>query len=156
MNSPQFMERVTTGEARLLEPARLDGTANVERFVLGGSARFTLRSTVTGTRFTFWVRKPKADKPHFVRVLAGPEHYEFVGTIFSNGIYSHSRRSLVDEKAPAAVAFRWFWTMLTIKHTAPQLEIWHEGRCCRCGRGLTVPESIASGIGPECAKKEKQ
>ena len=32
------------------------------------------------------------------------------------------------------------------------LEVWHEGRCGRCNRALTVPESIASGIGPECAK----
>ena len=27
------------------------------------------------------------------------------------------------------------------------------GNCCRCGRLLTVPESIAAGIGPECASK---
>jgi hypothetical protein len=30
------------------------------------------------------------------------------------------------------------------------LEFWHEGRCGRCGRRLTVPDSIASGYGPEC------
>jgi hypothetical protein len=29
--------------------------------------------------------------------------------------------------------------------------VWHEGRCGRCGRKLTVPESIESGFGPECA-----
>lgn len=32
-------------------------------------------------------------------------------------------------------------------------DVHHEGKCCRCGRALTVPESIESGIGPECAKK---
>jgi hypothetical protein len=32
------------------------------------------------------------------------------------------------------------------------LEIWHEGSCLRCGRKLTVPESIESGYGPECIK----
>jgi hypothetical protein len=32
-------------------------------------------------------------------------------------------------------------------------KVHHEGRCGRCGRTLTVPESIESGIGPECAKK---
>jgi hypothetical protein len=30
------------------------------------------------------------------------------------------------------------------------LEVWHEGRCGRCGRALTVPESVERGIGPEC------
>ncbi len=28
----------------------------------------------------------------------------------------------------------------------------HEGRCGRCGRTLTVPESVTEGIGPECRK----
>ena len=27
------------------------------------------------------------------------------------------------------------------------------GRCCKCGRTLTVPASINRGMGPECAKK---
>jgi hypothetical protein len=31
-------------------------------------------------------------------------------------------------------------------------KIQHAGKCGRCGRLLTVPESIESGIGPECAK----
>lgn len=31
--------------------------------------------------------------------------------------------------------------------------VYHEGRCGRCGRRLTVPESIVSGIGPECRNK---
>jgi len=34
------------------------------------------------------------------------------------------------------------------------LEIWHEGRCGRCNRKLTVPASIALGIGPECGQRE--
>ncbi len=28
-----------------------------------------------------------------------------------------------------------------------------EGRCCRCNRVLTVPESVKTGIGPVCAGK---
>ena len=28
----------------------------------------------------------------------------------------------------------------------------HEGRCCRCGRVLSTPESCDRGIGPECWK----
>lgn len=33
-----------------------------------------------------------------------------------------------------------------------RIEVWHEGRCGRCARRLTVPESILIGIGPECAE----
>ena len=32
-----------------------------------------------------------------------------------------------------------------------RFEFRHEGRCGRCGRALTVPESIDTGFGPHCA-----
>jgi hypothetical protein len=31
-------------------------------------------------------------------------------------------------------------------------QVHHAGRCCRCGRMLTTPESLESGFGPECRK----
>jgi hypothetical protein len=33
----------------------------------------------------------------------------------------------------------------------PELAVYHEGRCGACGRRLTTPESISSGLGPVCA-----
>lgn len=33
-------------------------------------------------------------------------------------------------------------------------EVLSERKCRRCNRKLTTPESIESGIGPECARKE--
>ena len=30
--------------------------------------------------------------------------------------------------------------------------IQHIGKCCKCGRPLTDPESIKLGVGPICAK----
>ena len=32
-------------------------------------------------------------------------------------------------------------------------DVHHEGRCGRCGRPLTVPESLEVGIGPDCAEQ---
>lgn len=49
-------------------------------------------------------------------------------------------------------AFRWLWVQLTKGNELPdKVEVWHEGRCGACGRRLTVPESIAQGLGPVCA-----
>jgi hypothetical protein len=48
------------------------------------------------------------------------------------------------------VAFAWFWDRLRNGNLPEQVEVHHEGRCGRCGRALTVPESIESGFGPEC------
>jgi Family of unknown function (DUF6011) len=32
----------------------------------------------------------------------------------------------------------------------PFIKIFHSGTCLKCGRKLTTPESILSGIGPKC------
>lgn len=32
------------------------------------------------------------------------------------------------------------------------VEIWHEGACGCCGRALSVPASVAMGLGPACAE----
>lgn len=51
-----------------------------------------------------------------------------------------------------AKGFAWFWRFLASGRTFPEtFQFWHEGRCARCGRRLTVPDSIATGFGPECA-----
>jgi len=137
-------------------PHRMTDVAAVRTFVLAGNARFTLRSKATGTRFTFKVRQPSDTKPHFVSLLNGSsneEDYQFLGTIFKDGAYRRGQRSHITDDAPSAKAFDWFWKRVVAGKLSEQLEVWHEGRCCRCGRTLTVPESIASGIGPECAKR---
>jgi hypothetical protein len=46
-------------------------------------------------------------------------------------------------------------TELKLKiNTLPDfVEVWHEGFCGKCGKRLTVPNSIEIGIGPDCIKK---
>jgi hypothetical protein len=124
------------------------------QFALGGNATFTAVSKKTGARFTFKVCKPSKEKPFFVSVLTGQDNendFTFLGTIFDGGKYVKGRRSSILESAPSAVAFEFVWNR---SYDLPEgVEIFHEGKCCCCGRKLTVPESIASGVGPECAKK---
>jgi hypothetical protein len=126
-------------------------------FLLAGHARFTLVSRKTGTRFTYQVTKGKDDtSPHFVALLSGPcntDDYRFLGSIFQGGRYAHGRKSHVAPHAPSARAFAWAWAKLAAGEVPAELEVWHEGCCGRCGRALTVPESIEAGLGPECAKK---
>lgn len=129
-------------------------------FALGGNATFTIVSKKTGTRFTYRVRKPRSEGdnlPHFVGVLTGSDNendYTFLGTIFSDGNYRPGRKSTISPTAPSAKAFAWFWEHVNDADLSAKLDVYHEGRCCRCGRRLTVPSSIEAGIGPECAGKE--
>jgi hypothetical protein len=137
---------------------RLTTCDAILEFVLAGNAYLTLRSKKTGTRYTYRVSTPKGkDAPHFVSVLYGAdnvEDYVFIGTIFDKKEFRPGRRSAIQETDPRVRAWRWMWSRVRVDALAfEDIEVWHEGRCGRCGRMLTVPESIARGIGPECASK---
>jgi len=125
-----------------------------KQFITAGNATFTTTSKRTGQRFTYKVRQPKADAPHFVSLLSGPDNesdYQFLGTIFPDGKYFHGRKSRISPSAPSAVAFAWLWENIN-RDMSKAVEIHHEGKCCRCGRKLTVPRSVELGCGPECAE----
>ena len=129
---------------------------NTQGFILAGNATFTIENSRTGNRFTFKVVQPTADHPHFVRVLTGSDNeadYTFLGTIFDGANYRHGKRSPIGSQAQAARVFTWAWPKI-LAHTLPEeVEIYHAGTCGRCGRKLTVPESVLSGFGPECIKQ---
>jgi hypothetical protein len=127
------------------------------RFMLAGNATFTIQSRKTGTRFTFKVVKkdptPQYPNPiHFVKVLTGAENetaYTYLGQITARG-YQHGRKSPIQPAAPSAMAFAWFVGHVLQGQPVPGVDVYHAGKCGRCGRKLTVPESITSGFGPEC------
>jgi Family of unknown function (DUF6011) len=150
--------------------ARLPDCDAVHAFCLGGAATFTLVSTKTGARFTFRIAAPKQSMAGekrtqeqatlwFVSVLTGPDNtkdFAYLGLIkqmIGGHRYEHGRKSRLTPFTPAAQAFNWFWAQIAQQRLPSSVEVWHQGQCCRCGRALTVPSSIASGVGPECAQK---
>lgn len=52
-----------------------------------------------------------------------------------------------------ARGFAWFWANLARGTFPDTFEFWHEGRCAACARRLTVPQSIATGYGPDCSER---
>ena len=174
----QIDEREAAPDALIPELERqLTSTSDALRYMLAGNATFTLRSAKTQKRFTYKVSKMKPS-PRFgdnegkfwVSLLYGPNNeadfvymgilnmnakfgYEFTNT--RNSLTSLTASELMEvRRSKSQEAFEW-----TIKHLRtqpflnPDLEIWHSGRCGRCGKKLTVPESIERGIGPDCASK---
>jgi hypothetical protein len=127
-------------------------------FALAGNATLTISSLRTGARFTYKVRQAKDKenglvKPgmYFVSLLSGPDNendYACLGMI-RNGRFTLTKASKAGAEALSVKAFEFFMRMPVLH---PQIEIRHEGHCGRCGRTLTVPESIDLGIGPECIK----
>lgn len=141
---------------------RADGcfaTAQEARaFLMAGNATATFVSKKTEARFTFKVRKPEdgTGSVLFVSVLNGPDNwsnYAYLGFIRSGVFFHGGHKAKVKADAPSAQAFAWGWQQLARDLMPATLQVWHEGKCGRCGRKLTVPSSIASGFGPECQGK---
>lgn len=147
--------------------AQLSDLAALRRFIEGGKASFTMVSKKTGERLTFLARRPKEDplrpglRPIWMSVLTGPNNttdYGFLGTLWvkRNGTatYRPGAMTRIGPEAPSQRAVQWIADGLSAPNGGAVLfrhaEFWHEGRCGRCGRKLTVPESVASGFGPEC------
>jgi len=124
-------------------------------FIFGGNSIFTCRNTKTGNRFTFKVTKHKKEEVYFVKVLTNPDVYEFIGSVRKESKYKHSRKSRISDEAQSTRVFDFLINRLRTNTLPEFVEIWHEGRCGRCGRSLTVPNSIETGFGPECVKKSK-
>lgn len=125
-------------------------------FILAGKSVFTLVSEKTSTRYTYSVAKAKRGEAWFVSLLTGPDNtsnYTYLGYITFDGALSFrlTKKSRLSSDAVPVKAFAWTFGKL-VAEQQPPVEIWHSGRCGCCGRALTVPESIASGIGPTCAK----
>lgn len=145
-----------------MTPSKLQDARSALTFLLAGNAYATFVSHATGTRFTYRIslpktrRDPKVAPPHFVAVLTGPdnsESYTYIGCIPASNLFHYSRKSSVAGDAPSVKAFEWVWRRLAAGHVPETVDIMHAGRCGRCGRRLTVPESLETGLGPECAQK---
>lgn len=135
---------------------RLATLESALQFIQGGKAIFTLRSAKTGARFTYRVTESKDGNVFFVGVLNGSDNesnYAYVAYIRRGVLFHGGHKAKVSREAPSFLALDWTWRKLCANELPDQLEIWHAGKCCRCARTLTVPESIESGIGPECAEK---
>jgi hypothetical protein len=145
----------TTADLR----GQLTTALDVQRFALAGKSTLTLVSKKTGTRFTYRISATPDRSAHFVALLSGPDNesdYQYLGRI-ARGVFWPGRKvpkpGDISKDAPSAKAFDWAWRAVVRNSLPEQLEVWHEGRCGRCGRKLTVPASIASGFGPECIEK---
>lgn len=124
----------------------------------------------------YQARKDKG-RPIWVSVYGGPRGgyvqnqadlragWSFLGTIWPTGLdsvpesqtfaFRRSTKSKVSDTDPAMRACAWIAKRLPkrVDELMEQGEWWHEGVCGRCGRRLTVPESIEMGFGPDCLEK---
>jgi hypothetical protein len=126
-------------------------------YLLAGRAVLTIVNRQTGGRFTFKITRAEAKSPNdpptwFVAALAGTDHYQYLGFIRAGRYLPNLLKVAAD--APTQKAASWLLPRMLEKHPLPgSVDVLHSGRCGRCGRTLTTPDSIERGLGPECAHK---
>lgn len=137
-------------------------------FTVSVPANFVAEHPECRDRYTFQVkRKPKTDRwpeSWFVNMLAGPDNtrdYSPLGRLNpETGAVSLVRSTQMNDRSwPVKIIRRVLACVYEVSNAKPEdilragFELRHEGRCGRCGRRLTVPESIDTGLGPTCAAK---
>lgn len=157
-----------------MEGAKIQKLEDIRRYLLAGSAVFTLVSLKTNQRKTFRV-EANEDGAFFVSLLVGPSNTDD----FKYLCFLYPTRDTNADPVPffklkanrdgwGEEAFRTFdWLLRRLNATRnikpqffeaenklfnTQAEFWHSGRCSKCSRQLTDPESIARGLGPICAE----
>lgn len=135
-----------------------DGTHIIQqedglRFITAGNCTFTLKSLKSGKHITYKAVYSEycGTGKIYIKYMSGSDNesnYTRLCSIEPSGILK--KRSKVNPESLSWKVFRYVYTKLITDTYMPGLEIWHSGTCARCGRKLTVPESIESGYGPEC------
>lgn len=146
-------------------------------FIKGGTATFTVTNP-NGEHYTFRVirevysyaadgrtriKDPNGGEVCFyVYVLTQGDKYVYMGMLnlqsdldtekFTNLRITAKSNFTHESKAyqVASWAFRVIWGQ---RFLPENYRIEHDGNCSRCGRTLTHPESLDSGLGPDCAGK---
>ena len=143
---------------------KITSASEAVTFLTAGNATVTLVSKTSGDHMTFKVTKPWNHETNkrdfdagvfFVNQLTGDpnsdDYRNYVGFIKSGETRLIAGRK-GNPESKAFKGFDWAWSKLNAGKMPEQLEILHSGNCCRCGRKITRPDSLARGIGPECAK----
>src|SRR5882762_363903 len=144
-----------TGEGRQLIGA------DIKQFVIAGDAIFSLKNTKSGNHLTYRITLAEGKTDFwFVSVLNGPDNtsnYAYIGTLkddfYTSGLkFTWGKKSKIPETARCVGVMHEFIARLN-RHNLPKtVEFWHNGKCARCARLLTDPESIEFGWGPICRK----
>jgi hypothetical protein len=145
-------------EQKMTETHKFTSAIDLRNFLRAGRAIITLQSAITGNHYTYRIRKADGERPcWFVSLLTGPENetsYTYIGIITHDAEdFKLTAKSRLPQEALPVAGFAFMWRWVKTDHLPPKMTIRHNGHCGRCGRTLTVPASIDSGIGPECARQ---
>jgi hypothetical protein len=139
-----------------------------KKFITAGKAIFTVEvpeSLGKKPHYTYRVQlRPANDRfpdTYFVGILTGPDNnkdYSYLGILDTKtGVVKTTQKSKFGSTDFVVRllnrTLNRIWNNETHYIEEAGFNLHHEGKCGRCGRRLTVPESIETGLGPECYGK---
>ena len=125
-------------------------------YIHGGNAIVTLESD-TGVHRTYRFFKgfnSKFDKALFVKVMAENGVFEYVGMI-KNNHFRLTQKSAFPFDSPEVRGVYYILKLMLQPggYHDDRMRLYHSGVCSVCGRKLTSPKSIITGMGKECRRK---
>lgn len=127
----------------------------IRDYIFGGRGIVTLKSP-SGVHHSYMFAKPKnedvfPDDVVFVYAVHERSKLFYVGMIES-GRFRLTRNSRFDSHTDIVKGARYIVKMADHPDMETPMALYHEGMCACCGRRLTNPKSLESGIGPKCRK----
>ncbi len=125
------------------------------KFFSAGNAKFTV-SNNKGDHYTFRIGRREEKQPFFVSLMTGPDNensFTYLGLFNPEtlDVRLTAKSKFTEDTVPVKV-IRWAVKAVASNKLPQGYSVQHAGKCCRCGRTLTTPESINRGWGPECDK----
>lgn len=132
---------------------------NMDEKNLNGGA-FTIRSKRTGKDYTFKISHKPFNGFNYLHIKVETEYmnFRYMGYYREGQIMRRDKQTkqlkVVD--TPASTAISWFIRMIKAGNfdiLRNGVDIFHIGKCLKCGKPLTDSTSIEYGIGPICRNK---
>ncbi len=131
-------------------------------YTLAGNATFTIDAPDKHRTYKV-VRKEATERfpeAFFVSTLTGPDNegdFTYMGLLdpFTGQVRTTAKSKNWEGTMRLRLLNRVLARVWSDDHAAYEQHGYathHEGKCGRCGRKLTTPKSVTTGIGPECAK----
>lgn len=140
---------------------KLTSSKDIYDYCMGGHGVVTLESP-SGVHHTYYYKRPNnldvfPDDTRFVyavHTVNGISKHFYLGMIEGDH-FRLTRNSRFDCYADIVKGAFYIDKMMhnqSLVDSTP-MNLYHEGMCCVCGRKLTSPNSIKSGVGPKCRKR---
>lgn len=114
---------------------------------------FTVRGRKTGKDYTYKIRRKKYKGINYIQCYTENQYlrWNFLGTF--NGMKITRRGNRIEGEAGRGL--EWILRRVVLGESekiGEQAELFHLGKCVKCGRTLTDAESIERGMGEYCAR----